>query len=183
MRIGYLDRKQYTGSETENGREMNGTVRGPRAPGMKYKHYAPKAKVFLFEAGMGQEVVAKKIAEECSNWPGLRIGIVRTRGWDAFVGVECEQHPDLLHEQGGELHLQVARTGTQNGDQSINTQLFSISLGRDVQQVARGLFSALRRLDELACDIIMIEGIPDTEGDLAAAVMNRLRKAAEVDVR
>jgi L-threonylcarbamoyladenylate synthase len=29
----------------------------------------------------------------------------------------------------------------------------------------------------------VIEGISDTEGDLAAAVMNRLRKAAEVDVR
>jgi L-threonylcarbamoyladenylate synthase len=52
-----------------------------------------------------------------------------------------------------------------------------------VQGIAQGLFSALRTLDEAGCQVIVIEGISDTEGDLAAAVMNRLRKAAEVDVR
>ena len=32
-------------------------------------------------------------------------------------------------------------------------------------------------------DIIFVEGIDEREGDVAAAVMNRLRKAAEVEVK
>jgi Putative GTP-binding controlling metal-binding len=72
--------------------------------------------------------------------------------------------------------------------------------------IARGLFSALRGLDDLGCTVILIEGVDcvgtgraDADGDgdgdgkaegkaggegdesgmLAAAVMNRLRKACE----
>jgi L-threonylcarbamoyladenylate synthase len=47
--------------------------------------------------------------------------------------------------------------------------------------VARGLFSALRELDKKNVEVIFVEGIDDTTGDdIAAAVMNRLRKAAEI---
>jgi L-threonylcarbamoyladenylate synthase len=31
--------------------------------------------------------------------------------------------------------------------------------------------------------IIYVEGIPDDDGDLAAALMNRLRKAVEVEMK
>jgi L-threonylcarbamoyladenylate synthase len=73
--------------------------------------------------------------------------------------------------------------------------IYSISLGADVPGVARGLFSALRALDGVGCGVILVEGIGnghrdrdrgregegegEGEGHLAAAVMNRLRKAAE----
>ena len=47
--------------------------------------------------------------------------------------------------------------------------------------MARGLFSALRELDKKGVEVIFVEGIDDTTGDdIAAAVMNRLRKAAEI---
>ena len=41
------------------------------------------------------------------------------------------------------------------------------------------MFSALRELDLKGVEVIFVEGIRDGEGDVAAAVMNRLRKAAE----
>ncbi|KAF4627322.1 hypothetical protein G7Y89_g10832 [Cudoniella acicularis] len=57
--------------------------------------------------------------------------------------------------------------------------LIQISLGSDTKDIAHGLFSALRELDLRDVDVIYVEGIED-EGDIAAAVMNRLRKAATV---
>jgi len=56
-----------------------------------------------------------------------------------------------------------------------------LDLGGDIRSIARGLFSALRDLDENGADVIFIEGVEDRE-DIAAAVMNRLRKAAS-DIR
>lgn len=51
----------------------------------------------------------------------------------------------------------------------------------DVSAFARYLYSGLRFLDEvMKVNIILIQGIDDLEGNgLGAAVMNRVRKAAE----
>jgi L-threonylcarbamoyladenylate synthase len=54
-----------------------------------------------------------------------------------------------------------------------------ISLGTATRSIAHSLFSALRELDQRGVDVIYVEGIED-EGDIAAAVMNRLRKAASI---
>jgi len=60
--------------------------------------------------------------------------------------------------------------------------LWDVDLGPKTQDIARGLFSALRELDRKDVDVIFVEGINDQEGEVAAAIMNRLRKAAEVKV-
>jgi L-threonylcarbamoyladenylate synthase len=52
-----------------------------------------------------------------------------------------------------------------------------VDLGGDVKGVAHGLFAVLRELDRLGADVIFVEGVSDAD-DIAAAVMNRLRKAA-----
>lgn len=57
-----------------------------------------------------------------------------------------------------------------------------MELGDRATDVARDLFWALRELDRKGCEVICVESINDDEGDVAAAVMNRLRKAAEVQV-
>jgi L-threonylcarbamoyladenylate synthase len=58
-----------------------------------------------------------------------------------------------------------------------------VALGGATDGVARGLFSALRELDKKGVQVIFVEGIDDASGDdIAAAVMNRLRKAAEIRV-
>ena len=56
-------------------------------------------------------------------------------------------------------------------------KILDIDLGRDTEGIARGLFSALREFDRQGADTIFVEGIEDRI-DIAAAVMNRLRKAA-----
>jgi L-threonylcarbamoyladenylate synthase len=72
-------------------------------------------------------------------------------------------------------------------------QIHDIHLGPQTALIARGIFSALRALDRQDVEVIFIEGIDDGDsgGDDvdssrqdggAAAVMNRLRKAAEIHV-
>lgn len=50
-------------------------------------------------------------------------------------------------------------------------------LGNDLESIARELFAALRQLDDKGVQTIHVEGILESD-DLAATIMNRLRKAA-----
>jgi L-threonylcarbamoyladenylate synthase len=59
------------------------------------------------------------------------------------------------------------------------TEAYAVDLGGSAAEVGRGLFAALRGLDELGVQAILVEGLGEDEGDVAGAVMNRLRKAAE----
>lgn len=67
------------------------------------------------------------------------------------------------------------------GEPFIGT-IIELALGKKTKDIAHGLFSALRELDDRGVDVIYVEGIEDkgVDGDIAAAVMNRLRKAATV---
>jgi L-threonylcarbamoyladenylate synthase len=171
--IGYEDRKQD--ADTTNGE-------GPRAPGMKYRHYAPKGRVILFESGIAEKVVRARIEQEVINHEDLKLGIVRTKHWPDFLDLPLADRVKASDHVNRGL-LVATHSSHLNGEHKGRNEVWSISLGPDVQGIAQGLFSALRTLDEAGCQVIVIEGISDTEGDLAAAVMNRLRKAAEVDVR
>ncbi|PMD32720.1 translation factor [Hyaloscypha variabilis F] len=212
--------------------EIGGSA--PRAPGMKYKHYSPKAKVVLFEAiprkdnRTAGEITGriplegwrlvqaknKKISYlglEDSEWP-IKIGMVTTKHWESFSqfhfakwnhlghpsGVNNAKTPLIVFRQqeletsnsfamrAGELweakgilsSLGAGMREPPAGAEHI-ADVLEISLGSEVTDIAHGLFSALRELDQRGVDIIYVEGIED-EGDIAAAVMNRLRKAASV---
>jgi L-threonylcarbamoyladenylate synthase len=235
----------------------------PRAPGMKYKHYSPKAKVVLFEAASQRdtptrrdmiggiplevwklvEAKGKRLAYlglENLEWP-IKVGVVTTKHWDPFAGFhnakwsrdgnafclhvgsrqeletsnsfamrsgelwegwpsdpESVGHNSLTIEQrraqesaaaGSTIPKHPYRLPYQNKGLDINytpeysdeqiADMVEISLGRNIKDIAHGLFSALRELDQRGMDVIYVEGIED-EGDIAAAVMNRLRKAASI---
>lgn len=175
--VGYQDRKQQVNGE------------GPRAPGMKYKHYSPRGKVYLFEAGTTEEVARQLLVQETTGAKRSSVGVVRTRQWQEFLGLPLPTPCDTKYQNNISKHqvsrglLISQRPTSGNGSVPEPEVVWSIHLGKDVQSIARGLFSALRTLDEKGCEVILIEGISDTEGDLAAAVMNRLRKAAEVDIK
>lgn len=198
----------------------------PRAPGMKYKHYSPKAKVVLYEAPIkgGELELASGIPSEATRIIAAKnksldhlgyelidrlfnIGIVRTRNWADWAGFNSPQltasilnHKPIESENSfqmkqGELWEGGSSSGSRHSKQNgaaisggSSTQpaperhianLVEISLGRDIKSIAHGLFSALRELDHRGVDVIYVEGVED-EGDIAAAVMNRLRKAATV---
>ncbi|KAI1105498.1 translation factor [Jackrogersella minutella] len=170
----------------------------PRAPGMKYKHYSPKAKVVLYEAtfaaakdGVQHEDLEAFIqgqrsqqASEGEN-EGLQIGIIRTRYWKPAAGLCCSGFKkqetvktEKSQESQGttELDVQEAELHDTTSGAPIG-KLMDISIGADTRSIAQGLFSALRELDRRGADIIFVEGTVDDE-DIGAAVMNRLRKAA-----
>ncbi|KAH5582042.1 threonylcarbamoyl-AMP synthase [Parastagonospora nodorum] len=184
--IGYKDKQE-------------GDTSKPRAPGMKYRHYSPKAQVVLFEAGAGrpseQEVSEKKT-----------IGLIRTKSWKPALGLgdsntsrtnghanvvtqstNTSSAPNGLTSQMSNLLRSVIQHQIPHAQhykmQSRDIEIWDIDLGAETEGVARGLFSALRELDKKSVEVIYVEGIDDRiDDDIAAAVMNRLRKAAEIRV-
>ncbi|KAL9113920.1 MAG: hypothetical protein Q9227_002054 [Pyrenula ochraceoflavens] len=175
--VGYQDSSHSQSTNQEGVKES-----APRAPGMKYRHYAPKAKVILVEAAIiDSEVKARSIIQEdYLNRMGIqeaKVGLIRTRAWRKGLGLETVQNGDQGDSQPGTMLdiFQSAKLSTPNG-----IEVLDLFIGPRAEDVARGLFSALRYFDEAEVDAIIVEGIPDAEGDIAAAVMNRLRKAAEV---
>ncbi|KAK8163638.1 translation initiation protein Sua5 [Phyllosticta citrichinensis] len=219
--VAYKDKAEM-GSESES---KSGAVEkearvAPRAPGMKYRHYSPRARVMLFEAGAG--VPGHDIVQE-----QRRIGLIRTKRWPRGCGFnvqpaaagapngavepteeEGQQQQDAALPQTTLANGTTAHThrGFSNlldtftvrpvpvphllvpassppSKQPSDRELWEVNLGSDTRAIARGLFSALRELDRKDVDIILVEGIDEREGDVAAAVMNRLRKAAEVEVK
>lgn len=179
----------------------------PRAPGMKYRHYSPKATVVLYEAGTpapANEEVLEKVAGRKS------VGIVRSKTWVKNAGIavternsEAVAHTNGVSSSMGGIQQDPSPIPESNLLRSVNQHqvphavhstfqrsadqgplsVWDIGLGTATEDVARGLFSALRELDKKNVDIILVEGIDDKVGDdIAAAVMNRLRKAAEIRI-
>lgn len=174
----------------------------PRAPGMKYRHYSPKARVILYEAGR-----AAPSATELLEFarPTGKLGIVRTKTW--LLDTQGQSGPlimrqERLHSNGingvkrdemptpGFAGLLQTLDDTRDPRRRIERftiniegtqiQMYDIALDADTAGIARGIFGSLRELDRQDVDAIVVEGINDDEGDTAAAIMNRLRKAAEI---
>jgi|Deesub1362B_J571_1020462.scaffolds.fasta_scaffold00131_50 L-threonylcarbamoyladenylate synthase len=128
----------------------SGTI---RSPGMKYRHYSPKAELIVLVGEMGgagetEEQVKRKViglAEELRK-KGFRIGLAVRSGRNL-------RKRDL---RGFEI----------------------IELGESIEEVAKRLFSALRELDRRGVDVIIAEGVE--EKGLGTAIMNRLKKAGRV---
>ncbi|USP75287.1 nitrate assimilation regulatory protein nira [Curvularia clavata] len=171
----------------------------PRAPGMKYRHYSPKAAVLLFEAGADGPK-----ADELKR--KSRIGIVRTKGWNLALGLNAEKVESSVSNGWKSFSTPEPEVSTDTNASSLRQSnllrsvmqhqiprsnhylvkpeglhVWDINLGANTEDIARGLFSALRDLDKKGVETIYVEGIDDKSGDdIAAAVMNRLRKAAEI---
>ena len=179
----------------------------PRAPGMKYKHYSPKARVILVERDLDAQILAE-------HWTSTNnIGCVATKTWSDTTFTRITRGSNHTHQSscstvdgsGTRSLLQAQYAANDSADVLQNESLqhlqcpaarltrvsidvtlqegplsvWIITLGSEVTRIARGLFSALRELDEKGVDVILVEGISDSEGGAAAAVMNRLRKAAD----
>ncbi|KAL4807286.1 telomere recombination-domain-containing protein [Aspergillus unguis] len=149
----------------------------PRAPGMKYRHYSPKARVVLFEPGSSLEGVEEHVKHDLEDTAvgAHSIGIVRTQTWK--TGLQLLSSTDIGKTAKAVPYLVGNLVGfsVSIGDQT--KEVFDCHLGSDVKDIARGLFAALRAMDEKEVDVIYVEGVSGQD-DLAAAVMNRLRKAA-----
>ncbi|KAM0280382.1 hypothetical protein ACHAQH_004095 [Verticillium albo-atrum] len=161
----------------------------PRAPGMKYKHYSPKATVVLYEAGSerGTEGVAGDDLQRALEMPvegTRRIGVIRTRRWKGVgaVGSQCRRVPVVAAEavkedESDETLFEIVEMELRGDGGEVLATVLDIGLGETIPGIAQGLFSALRELDRRGVSVIFVDGVKDGD-DIAAAVMNRLRKAA-----
>ncbi|KAF8461255.1 DHBP synthase RibB-like alpha/beta domain-containing protein [Kalaharituber pfeilii] len=154
----------------ECGRGNSTTEVIPLVPGMKYRHYSPKATVILYEPGTtppGSTELGKSV-----GWRG-KVGIIRTRTWSG----------DIAGQVALELAIRRNGQGVQNGRGGVEGGIGveEIFLGTSGAEISRGLFAALRELDARGVGTIHVEGIEEEEEGLA--VMNRLRKAANVVVQ
>ena len=195
--LGYID-------ESQNGE-------APRAPGMKYRHYSPVAKVILIEASVRpsrqEEIMVRHIIEEKAKV----VGVLRTKSWKfgQLGGASLNQEilaPNQGEEKNDEAEAETDSAIGKSLDISSSLQppptskaqywldsrtsipqnpisIWDIDLGQSTASIARGLFSGLRELDKKDVTLIFVEGIEDNNDGAAAAIMNRLRKAAEVDIK
>ena len=182
-------------------RSEDGDKTAPRAPGMKYKHYSPRARVVLYESSFkkGADGITEPDATlACTmgngtsketngaNAKALRsIGIIRTQRWGRAGGLKTADMSLATREHNAQdgddqqpgTAYDVLQGSLVGGQGEVIGEVLDVDLGRDTRGIAQGLFSALRELDQRGADIIFVDGIED-EIDIAGAVMNRLRKAA-----
>lgn len=105
----------------------------PRAPGMKYRHYAPKAPMMIFK---GEPMdVAARIAEllHSNEDSTLQIGVLVTDITKQLLPPNLPSNVSLL------------------------------SLGSTDKSVAKNLFAHLRQFDTLGVSIIYAEAVPNTD--------------------
>lgn len=214
VEVAYKDKAEMD-SVSKAGAEADGKPArvAPRAPGMKYRHYSPRARVVLFEAGAG--VPGPDAVQEGQR----KVGLIRTKRWPRGCGFDVQPTTPatsngVTEDKQETQENHVPQTTLANGttphthrgfsnlldtftarpvpvphllsplaSEPQDQELLEVNLGSDTRSIARGLFSALRELDRKDVDVILVEGIDEREGDVAAAVMNRLRKAAEVEVK
>ena len=201
--VGYGDSMQRGGSESQERSEnvVEKVEEGPRAPGMKYKHYAPRARVVLVEAETGRaernsngddslvinaQTALQRLIDAAVTSGERSIGILRTRRWQVPRGKKVNpENESATTANATSLSPKLLQIATSTQDAPA-IQLWDLVIGPTTQDVARGLFAALRELDLKGVESILVEGIPDGEqeegqgsenDELAAAVMNRLRKA------
>ena len=127
----------------------------PKAPGMKYKHYAPKADLTLVEP----EDVDRENGLDEKQLQAM-IGKVRelSRGKieaGCRVGVICTDESRHCYTDGA---------------------VRSIGERKSQASVAHNLYALLREFDDLGVDYIFSESFP--KDHLGQAIMNRLSKAA-----
>lgn len=115
----------------------------PKAPGMKYRHYAPKGELTIVEGTPGQVAAYINRQVEKDGECGEKTGVIGTRELLALCRADVA---GCLGERA------------------------------DEEDIARNLYSALRRMDEEQVTRIYSESF-ETDG-FGQAIMNRLLKAA-----
>lgn len=120
----------------------------PKSPGMKYKHYSPKAALLLLQ------------------------------GDPERVASEISKRAELYHKEGTAVGILVTDETASLYEPSLYAYCKIMSLGsrKNPETLASNLFRCLREFDEKSVEVIMAE-TTDVKG-IGQAVMNRLVKAA-----
>lgn len=132
----------------------------PRAPGMKYKHYAPKADLVLVEP------------EDMNQKGDISAASAEPAPLNRMVDKVWDMAREKL-EQG--LKVGIICTDESRGSYS-GGFVRSIGARASQESVAHNLYAVLREFDDLDVDYIVSESF--SQDHLGQAIMNRLSKAA-----
>jgi len=142
----------------------------PKAPGMKYRHYAPAAPVTLLEGRPA--AIAQFVTSELTRLEGVTTGLLLSEEtWTTLSAFG-------IHIADGS-HLKLCDGYLHIGCSKQHTRFYCRDMGRRSEPLfmAHALYDALRACDAEAVSRVYVEACYDkAEG---AAVLNRLRKAAE----
>ncbi|KAJ9634715.1 hypothetical protein H2204_006164 [Knufia peltigerae] len=196
-----------SGSGSEAISYVEDVTGAPRAPGMKYRHYAPNGRLILFsENTVAEGGVESKMLEILESAPtphgndnrggNVNVGIISCH-WPAFAGLsaspvqEGKPTPPALSGSVFENRTSVAKyTKRTDGD----VTLYNVHIGPDITDLGHSLFGVLRLFDELGCSFILAEtvrradegqGVSEQDNrpnpktrDIEDAVIDRMEKAA-----
>lgn len=130
-----------------------GSIR-PKAPGMKYKHYAPNAEMIIFAPenyldGREAERFIRKTTSERQQIKALLM--------------------NALHEE-------------RNAREKKGQKVFILETGKyDRRDTARNIFAQLREADKMNADVILTVALPQC--GIGFSIMNRLLKSAGFNLR
>lgn len=159
----------------------------PRAPGMKYRHYAPRAPLTLVMPGTGRgpgeiapvawRILQERVSQErAAAGPAAPVGLLA-------LAENLPRHRQAAADAG--LPFTVCDLDRQPAFPPSSApagRVLALEVGpwAEPARLAVRLFAALRWFDAAGVKAIIAEGIPPS--GLGFAVMNRLRKAATVVV-
>lgn len=119
----------------------------PKAPGMKYRHYAPKANLKIIR-GKNEKTI-EIIKEMLENY--------------------IEKNNDV-----------AIITTDENLNKFDKGNVISLGSEKNLSEIAKNLFEALRKCDDIGVQYILCQGFE--EKGVGVAIMNRLSKAAGYDI-
>ena len=131
--------------------------RRPKAPGMRYRHYAPKAAMTVVRGEREKVVTAISGLTESALDAGRSVGLLLT-----------EETAEDVREKLGDSEIA--------GDRRLMPVITVIGHRDSEDEIAHNLFAALRDFDAAGVDEIYSEAYETPR--LGDAVMNRLLKAA-----
>lgn len=121
----------------------------PKAPGMKYTHYAPKGSLTIIEDKASPAEVTENVISTINR---------------------------LAAEAAAEGKKAAVLTTRDQADKYSSENIILLGEGASGEEVAKHLYSALRECDNIGAELIYSESF--NRDELGGAIMNRLLKAA-----
>lgn len=141
----------------------------PKAPGMKYTHYAPKGELTLVESKNNKDLSANDTSDiediESDKWEAEQEKII----------AKIKELAKAKKKEGFSVGI-MAPAETMDCYKECADTVICVGMRHERDTVAAGLYAALREFDEARVDYIYAESFRG-EG-LSYAIMNRLLKAA-----
>lgn len=163
----------------------------PKAPGMKYRHYAPYAQVEIMKMPEGTKIIGDNVtgSEIKSDKTPFTLEDLKKLSDDEAKELVDIASPFILRSREILASNPFARIGLYCGKEiktvydklndkllSAHTEFCVYGAAIDVSAASHGLFEGLRYLDVQEVDVILAQGF-DGEG-ISVAYMNRLSKAS-----